>query len=243
MQTFQIHLIRHAVTKGSLEGKYIGHTDESVCKEGMDQLRDIMKNYGEYPEVDAVFSSPLKRCLETAKEIYPDKNPIILDDLREYDFGEFEGKTAEELQNDPDFPEWLSGSNPNKAAPFGDSQVRFNYRICACFEKIVDGVIRSGTKNTAVFTHGGIIMALMQTYALPEAPMHEWLTPSCCGYTVRIDPSIWSRGMKVEAIAEIPAEPKESKHELWDVYDPANDEYDVDFWENDDNFNEDGSLK
>ena len=58
-----------------------------------------MENYGEYPQVDAVFSSPLKRCTETAKVIYPDRNPIVLDDLREYDFGEFEGKTAEELQD------------------------------------------------------------------------------------------------------------------------------------------------
>ena len=41
MKTYQIHLIRHAVTKGSLEGRYIGHTDEPVCEEGMAQLKDI----------------------------------------------------------------------------------------------------------------------------------------------------------------------------------------------------------
>ena len=87
MKTYQIHLIRHAVTKGSLEGRYIGHTDESVCEEGMAQLKDIQKNYGEYPEVDAVFCSPLKRCIETAQAIYPDRNPIILDDLRDTDIG------------------------------------------------------------------------------------------------------------------------------------------------------------
>lgn len=238
MQTYQIHLIRHAMTSGNLEGRYIGHTDIPLCKEGIAQLHDIMDNYGAYPEVDAVFSSPLKRCLETAKEIYPDKEPIILNDLIEYDFGEFEGKTAEELQNDPDFAEWLSGSNPNKAAPFGDSQVRFNYRVCACFEKIVDAVIRAGTKNTAVITHGGVIMSIMTAYALPEAPMHEWLTPNSCGYTLRITPSIWTKCMKAEAIAECPAQTvtADDERELWDIYDPDNDEYDVDYWENDANF-------
>ena len=91
-------------------------------------------------------------------------------------------------------------------------------------------------KNTAVVTHGGVIMSLMQTYALPEAPMHEWLTPSCCGYTIRIDPSIWSRGMKVEAVAECPAQPEVFEHELWDVYDPDKDEFDVAYWEDDSNF-------
>ena len=50
MKTYQIHLIRHAVTKGNLEGKYIGHTDESVCEEGMAQLKDIMKNYTAFQE-------------------------------------------------------------------------------------------------------------------------------------------------------------------------------------------------
>ena len=41
MKTYQIHLIRHAVTKGNLEGRYIGHTDESVCEEGMAQLDEM----------------------------------------------------------------------------------------------------------------------------------------------------------------------------------------------------------
>ena len=79
-------------------------------------------------------------------------------------------------------------------------------------------------------------MSLMQTYALPEAAMHEWLTPSCCGYTLRVDPSIWARIMKVEAIAECPSQPKEFEHELWDVYDPDKDPYDVAYWEDDNNF-------
>ena len=220
MKTYQIHLIRHAVTKGNLEGRYIGHTDEPVCEEGMAQLKDIMENYGEYPQVDAVFSSPLKRCTETAKVIYPDRNPIVLDDLREYDFGEFEGKTAEELQDDPDFPEWLSGSNPNKAAPFGDSQVRFNYRICDCFEKIVDGVIKAGVGSTAVITHGGVIMSVLAAFGVPEMPMTEWLCPSACGYTMRITPSLWSKLKKVEVINEVPAEPLTAAQEerLWDYY-------------------------
>ena len=83
-------------------------------------------------------------------------------------------------------------------------------------------------------------MSIMAAYALPEAPMHEWLTPNCCGYTIRITPSIWSRGMKVEAIAECPAEivTEDGERELWDIYDPEKDEYDVEYWENDKNFPE-----
>ena len=42
--------------------------------------------------------------------------------------------------------------------------------------------------------------------------------------------------MKVEAIAECPAQPENFEHELWDVYDPDKDPFDVAYWENDENF-------
>ena len=220
MKTYQIHLIRHGLTNESLEGKYIGHTDVPMCEDGIKQIEQ-MKEEMNYPEVDAVFSSPLSRCTETARLIYPDREPAVINELIEYDFGEFEGKTADDLKDDEDFAEWLSGTNPRKAAPFGESNASFTYRVCACFEKIVDGIIASETKSTAVITHGGVIMALMTAYALPEAPMHEWMTPNGCGYTLRIDPSIWMRGRKLEAFAQVPSFPltEEQERALWDVYD------------------------
>lgn len=220
MKTYQIHLIRHALTGENLEGKYIGHTDVPLCEEGIKQIEQ-MKEEMEYPSADAVFTSPLSRCIDTAKLIYPEREPVVINELIEYDFGEFEGKTAEDLKDDEDFAEWLSGTNPRKAAPFGESNSAFSYRVCACFEKIVDGIISSGVKSTAVITHGGVVMALMAAYAIPEAPMHEWLTPNGTGYTLRIDPSIWMRGKKLEAFAECPSYPltEEQERALWDVYD------------------------
>ena len=220
MKTYQIHLIRHALTAENLEGRYIGHTDVPLCEDGIKQVEQ-MKEEMEYPSVDAVFTSPLSRCIDTAKLIYPEHEPVVINELIEYDFGEFEGKTAEDLKDDEDFAEWLSGTNPRKAAPFGESNASFSYRVCACFEKIVDGIISSGVKSTAVITHGGVVMALMAAYAIPEAPMHEWLTPNGTGYTLRIDPSIWMRGKKLEAFRECPSYPLTAEEEraLWDVYD------------------------
>jgi len=220
MKTYQIHLIRNAMTDENLEGKYIGHTDVKLCEEGIVQVEQMKEDYI-YPEVEAVFSSPLSRCTDTARLIFPERVPTVMNGLIEYDFGEFEGKTAEELKNDEDFAEWLSGTNPRKAAPFGESNAGFTYRVCACFEKIVDGIIKTGVKSTAIVTHGGVIMALMAAYAIPEAPMHEWLTPNGCGYSLRIDPAIWSRGKKLEAYAECPSVPltNEQERALWDVYD------------------------
>lgn len=220
MKTYQIHLIRHATTEGNLAGQYIGHTDLDATEMGLQQIDALKEEYGGYPEVDAVFSSPLKRCLQTAKRIYPDKEPIVLEGLSEYDFGEFEGKTADELKDIEAFQTWLAGTHPETPLPFGESQIGFNTRICETFMKIVNGVLQSGVKSTAVVTHGGVIMALMAEFAMPEAPMHEWLTPNACGYTLRLDPSLFAKSGKLEAFAECPALPltEDEERALWDWY-------------------------
>ena len=89
--------------------------------------------------------------------------------------------------------------------------------------------MQSGVKSTAIITHGGVIMALMTAFAVPEAPMHEWMTPNACGYTLRLDPSIFLRTGKLEAFSECPAVPmtEDDERALWDYYPEDN----FDDWE------------
>ena len=91
MKTYQIHLIRHGTTQGNLDGLYIGHSDMPLCKRGIDEIEQLKKELV-YPKADFVFSSPLSRCTETARLIYPALKPIPIEELIEYDFGEFDGK-------------------------------------------------------------------------------------------------------------------------------------------------------
>ncbi len=202
MRSYQIHLIRHALPEGAAEGRYIGHTDVPLSEEGKAQLiqmRDEMR----YPYAEAVFTSPLKRCTETAKILYPDKEALVIDALIECNFGEFENKTAEELSGNEDFSAWLAGRS---APPFGESSNAFGQRVCAAFEKIVDGMMKSGVYETAIITHGGVIGAILSAYGIPEAPMHEWMTPNCCGFSLRGDTALWMRNRKLEVFAETPSE-------------------------------------
>lgn len=216
MKSYYIQLIRNGLTAGNVDGRYIGHIDEPLSDEGVEQIKQMKKDYL-YPHVDAVFSSPLKRCTETAKLIYPSSNPIVIDGLIEYNFGEFEGKTAEELQEHPVFPDWLAGKEDIKP-PFGESNSEFANRIAKSFIKIVDGLIETGVTHSAIISHGGVIMALLTMFGLPEAPMHEWMTPGGCGYTIRITPSVWSMGKKVEVIAQIPEIPGENDYDEVDDF-------------------------
>ncbi|MBE6827520.1 MAG: histidine phosphatase family protein [Ruminococcaceae bacterium] len=231
MKTYKIHLIRHAMIEGSEDGKYIGQTDVPASEQGLAQIRSLMDENEGYPYAEVVISSPLKRCIQTAKLIYPNKEPVIINELTEYDFGDFEGCTADELKDLDTFKNWISGADPDEPVPFGESQTQFNKRICTAFIKIVDGIIQSGVESTAVFTHGGIIMSLMAAFALPEAPAHEWLTPNGCGYTLRIDPTVWRMGQKIEAFAECPPIPQQidAERAMWDTFDfdPDNDDYDI----------------
>ena len=215
MKSYKIHLIRNALTQENLNGCYLGHTDSPLCKQGIDQLEELIERYT-FPLAQVVFSSPLKRCTQTAQIIYPDKQVVTMNELIEYDFGEFEGKTAEELENHPVFPDWLAGKK-GVDPPFGESNEVFARRICGGFEKIADGLLKSGVDSAAIVTHGGVIMQLLSRYALPEAPAHEWLTPSGCGYTLRITPSLWMSGRKLEAVCEIPEPERDDDYErmLW----------------------------
>ncbi len=231
MKTYKIHLIRHALTSENTEGKYIGQTDVNASEEGLAQIKALMEDGEGYPEADVVISSPLKRCIQTAKLIYPNKEPVIMENLREYDFGEFEGCTADELKDLDSFKTWLSGKEPDTPVPFGESQTEFGNRICSCFVKIIEGIIKSGTNSTVVITHGGIIMSLMANFAIPEAQAHDWLTPNGCGYTMRVDPSIWRMGHRLEAFAECPPikQQIDAEREAWDTfdYDPDKDDFDI----------------
>ena len=229
MKTYTVHLIRHALTKGNLEGRYIGQTDEELCKEGIEQLEKMKSDY-DYPYPDVVFTSTLKRCVQTAKILYPDKTPIEMRGFEECDFGEFEGHTADELQPYEEFSDWLAGGED--ARPLnGESNSEFATRGCDCFIKTVDGLIKTGTGSASIITHGGVIMSILAAFGLPEMPMTEWLCPSACGYTIRITPSLWSRMKKFEVINEVPAEPLTAAQEerLWDYYGglPEDDEWDI----------------
>ena len=229
MKTYRIHLIRHGVTKDNIEGVYCGITDTPLCDDGKDQLRQMKEEYS-YPGGQFLFTSPLTRCKETAEILYPELKPIVIDGLTEYNFGEFEGKTAEELhKKDKGFERWLKGE-PGVRPPFGESNEDFAKRVCSSFVKIVDGVIKTGTEDLIIITHGGVISTILSNFGLPEAYVSDWMTPPGCGYTIRISHFLWMQGHKFEVIKEIPEVSSEESqgnyYDGWDYY-PNDDDFDV----------------
>ena len=91
----KIMLIRHFATPGNEKRQYIGSTDEVLSEKTAFLKRS-------YPIPEYIIASPMKRCVQTAKRIWgTDLSgcPIVLEPLmRECDFGQFEGKTYEQLK-------------------------------------------------------------------------------------------------------------------------------------------------
>ena len=93
MKAYKIHLIRHGMTAGNKQGKYIGITNIPVLPEGLAELEKLKETHG-YPEVKRVFCSPLLRCTQTAALLYPEHKIEAVDGFTERNFGVYEGKTA-----------------------------------------------------------------------------------------------------------------------------------------------------
>ena len=204
MKSYIIHFIRHGAIDETLSGKYSGTTDVPLSDKGKMDLKKLDYEY-RYPGTQVVFTSPLKRCTETCRILYPEQNPLSIANLSECNFGEWEGKTAEELKNDPDFEKWLAGDNSVKP-PRGESNADFTRRICRMFESIVEGLMKTGTTESVIVTHGGVIMTLLAVYGLPQAKPFEWTMDNGFGYSLRVTPMLWQRDKVCEVFQTIPME-------------------------------------
>lgn len=169
-----ITFIRHGKTLGNLEKRYIGKTDERLCEVGAAEIRqNVIKK--KYPAADIVFSSPMRRCLETCSLIYHQKQPVLMEDFCEMDFGSFEGKNYGELKDSPEYQKWLK-SGGEKPFPGGESRADFVRRTMRGFDRMIEEIslfrgnsscggetfLQKNLRISAV-VHGGTIMAAMSS--------------------------------------------------------------------------------
>ena len=204
MKTFKLHLIRHGLTAGNLEGRYIGSgTDIPLCDEGRAQLADLKERF-EYPAVDTVFSSPMMRAVETANLLFPGAtHQFSVHDLREAGFGVFENRPVKELVKDPDFQKWItpgSGYTPEGAEPTAD----FHRRCGESLLKLFEYMIRMDVAEAACVKHRRVVVSMLSRQA-PHSRRHEqWMADPGCGYTLQTDVQLWMRDKLVEAIDIVP---------------------------------------
>ena len=141
--------------------------------------------------------------MDTLKILYPQADPEVVLELAECDFGEFEGKTAKELEGDPRFAQWMAGG-AQAAPPGGESGPVFLQRVCQGFELLVKNLMTLGQTSAVLVTSAGVMTSLLAAYGLPQAPAHQWMCQPGEGYSVRITPGLWMRSGVMEVFARIP---------------------------------------
>lgn len=161
------HFIRHGKTQGNIKKQYIGKTDESLCPEGKEELYQNLR-IGRYPGRELVsgniFASPMKRCMETANILYPDCNVESLPDLREMDFGAYEGKTYEQLKDLKEYRQWIESEGAICGQGM-ESKEAFQNRCKRAFCALLDRYDKLDNQHIVLIVHGGTIMAIMEEFA------------------------------------------------------------------------------
>lgn len=200
---YKLHLIRHGLTQGNLEGRYIGSgTDLPLCEEGRAELRQLKAQF-DYPQVPLVFVSPMLRAQQTAEELFPGVKTIVLQDLREMAFGVFENRLMTDLVKDPAFAAWMDPTS--HAVPEGaEDRVAFYNRTGGMLMKLFEYMLRTHTEEAACVTHGGVLMSMLAQHALPQRKPEEWMADPGCGYSVRLDAEMWMRDHLAEAYDVVP---------------------------------------
>lgn len=177
----KIYLIRHSFTEGNLKKRYIGRTDEPLCPEG-EALLKVRLARRMYPDVSRVFTSPMRRCVQTARLLYPNRELTVIDELSECDFGRFENKNYEELKGMPEYQSWLN-SGGTMGFPEGESKESFTGRSLAGFETALKMCGCGGQTYSAAFVvHGGTIMSIMEKYAVPRGAYYDFQIGNGEGY-------------------------------------------------------------
>ena len=183
-----VQLIRHARTPGNEQKRYVGRTDEPLSEGGRAELLE-WAGAAAYRPAQLVFTSPLRRCVETAALIFPEAAPMTVAQLAECDFGKFEGKTYDELKDDADYRRWLDAEG-RAPIPGGEAPSAFRLRSCEGFARAMDAAFESGCAGAAFVVHGGSIMAILERFA-PGGGFYRWQAGNCAGFRFEALEVVW----------------------------------------------------
>lgn len=202
MKGYHLKIVRHGQTSANKDGTYIGLTDLPLSPEGKAELFDKLDKL-DYTSVQRVYSSPLKRCIQTAEILYPGAYIQLVPELREMDFGDFEGKHADELVDREDFKKWLKGGLDN-APPNGESMRSVIERCYEGFEIITKDMMDQGLTNCALVTHSGIIMNSLSCFGVPKYKPMDLACSFGEGYEIMITAQLWQMSNAFELLGKFP---------------------------------------
>ncbi len=134
-----------------------------------------------------VYVTPKQRTRETAAIYYPGVPQVEVPDLREMDFGAFEGRSAKEMEGDAAFREWVDGGCLGQC-PDGESITSFCDRVTRAFTSVI--LSASAGIPLVFFVHSGTIQALCACLGEPRIPYFQ--TKTAFGQRVNAVAEVWN---------------------------------------------------
>jgi probable phosphoglycerate mutase len=142
-------LVRHGETEWSATGKHTGRTDVPLTDEGRRQAAALGACLKEWT-LALILTSPLQRAVETCRLAGLGDRAEVRENLREWDYGEYEGRTTPEIRRDrPGWSLWTDG------VPGGESLDQLSERADRV---IID--VRAVGGDVALFSHGHFLRVL-----------------------------------------------------------------------------------
>jgi len=152
----RIWMVRHGQTNWNEQGRCQGSTDLPLSSRGIQAVRTIAECV-DVSQCDAVFCSPYKRTIETARLLMVNTShaPFICEELREIDFGTWEGKPWKNIIENrrAEWNVWKNDpllSNPYKGESLSNAEERIK-RLYSMFLREYLG------QTILLVSHGGIL--------------------------------------------------------------------------------------
>ncbi len=174
-------LVRHGETESNVKQLWYGAMDAPLTERGRLQVAAAAKGMAvlnrRFP-ADVFYVSPLLRAKSTAAAIAEviAMQPLVEEGLREFDLGDWEGRTFQDLRETENlWGRWAEDAT--FAPPNGESPVSFNQRVMQAMQALV---ARHPGQTILVVSHGAVISNVLMTW-LGEDPRdwRRWDPPNC----------------------------------------------------------------
>lgn len=185
MNEIKLYLIRHGKTYCNEKNLYCGKSDVDLTENGINELKESLKKI-KYPKCDFYFTSGAKRANQTLEIICPENKYSKLEKFFEYDFGDFELKSYEEIKLLKEYIDWIEDKEEKVKCPNGECKAEFRKRIIEGFEELIEYFIKENIKTALGVTHGGTIGMILEMLYDDKKKFYEWQPKNGEGYELTI---------------------------------------------------------
>ena len=180
-----LQIIRHAQTVANQKRLYYGATDVDISEIGEEEIVAYKKD-GIYNSAKVHFTTGLLRTVRTLRLIEGDNvNPIAIDILREFDFGDFEMFSHDELMLNEKYVEWIEDQTNAYVIPNGESKEVFERRMEKGVGELISQMYKLNKESYMLVAHGGpISFFAIKFLGFDPANMYTSMPGNGRGYSV-----------------------------------------------------------